>query len=98
MEFGDRLKCLMQKRNISGKALSRELCIPYNTLQEWLSSRIPRNPESLKKVSAFFNVSVYYLLFGEENDPVSIIGNILEKTEVHTGLYEITIKKVKIPK
>jgi len=94
MDFGERLKSLMAEKNLSAKALSRKLGVPYNTLQEWLSSRIPRNPESLKKISAYFNISVHFLLFGEE-DPSSLIGNILEKTEIHTALYEISIKRVK---
>lgn len=88
----------MTENNLSAKALARKLDVPYNTLQEWLSSkRIPRNPESLKKIAQCFNVSVHYILFGEE-DPVSLVANILDKTEIHTGLYEITIKKVRTKK
>jgi len=94
MEFGDRLKQLMKKKNLTGKKLSRDLNISYNSIQEWLSSRMPRDPQVLKKLSNYFNVSVYFLLYGEE-DPTSLISSILEKTEIHTGLYEITVKKVK---
>ena len=39
------------------------------------------------------DVSVHYLLYGEE-DPKSIIGELLEKAEIMTGLFEITVKKI----
>jgi len=94
MEFGGRLKQLMKKKNLTGKKLSRDLDISYNSIQEWLSSRMPRDPQVLKKLSNYFGVSVYFLLYGEE-DPASLISNILDKTEIHTGLYEISIKRVK---
>jgi hypothetical protein len=58
---------------------------------------MPRDPQVLKKLAEYFDCSVYFLLFGEE-DPKSLIGEILEKTEIHTGIYEISIKKVKTKK
>ena len=50
--------------------------------------------ELQEKLAEYFDCSVYFLLFGEE-DPKSLIGEILEKTEIHTGMYETSIKKVK---
>lgn len=93
--FGDILHGLMKRDRISGRSLAKEIDIPYKTLQEWLGpgARMPRDPDVLKKVSDFFNVSIHYLLFGEE-DQRSIIGEILDKTEIHSGLYEITVKRV----
>jgi transcriptional regulator with XRE-family HTH domain len=93
--FGDILHALMKERKISGRSLAKELDVPYKTLQEWLGpgARMPRDPEVLKKVSDYFRVSVHYLLFGVE-DQRSLIGEILDKTEIHTGLYEITVKRV----
>ena len=86
----------MKQKNLSVRTLSKQINTPYKTVQEWVgtNSRMPRDPEVLRKLSEFFNCSVYYLLFGKE-DPKSLIGEILEKTEIHTGMYEITIKKVK---
>lgn len=93
--FGDILQSLMEERKISGRSLAKELGVPYKTLQEWLGpgARMPRDPEVLKKVSDYFKVSVHFLLFGKE-DERSLIGEILDKTEIHTGLYEITVKRV----
>ncbi len=94
--FGNNLESLMKQKNLSVRTLSKQINTPYKTVQEWVgtNSRMPRDPEVLRKLSEFFNCSVYYLLFGKE-DPKSLIGEILEKTEIHTGMYEITIKKVK---
>jgi len=97
--FGKTLDKLMRQRPISGRALSKKLNISYKTIQEWVGNdaRMPRDPEALKKLAAFFDCSVHFLLFGSE-DPKSLIGEILEKTEIHTGIYEISIKKIKTRK
>jgi transcriptional regulator with XRE-family HTH domain len=94
-DFSTNLKRLMNEKRITGRALAKAIDVPFKTLQEWISAgRMPRQPEAIKKLAEYFDVSTHFLLFGEE-DPHSLIGNILEKTEIHTGLYEISIKKVK---
>lgn len=94
--FGLVLESLMRERNLSVRALATELGLPPKTIQEWIGAngRVPRHPESLKKLAEYFNVSIHFLLFGEQ-DPHNFISEVLEKTELHSGLYEITIKKVK---
>lgn len=94
--FGENLKSLMKTHNLSARELAKRIGVPAKTLAEWLDPgyRMPRNPEHLKKLSKLFDCSVHQLLFGEE-DPKSIIGAVLEKSEIHTGLYEISIRKVK---
>lgn len=93
--FGEILHSLMKERRISGRSLAKEIGVPYKKLQEWLGpgARMPRDPEVLKKVSDYFNVTIHFLLFGEE-EPRSLIGEFLDKTEIHTGFYEITVKRV----
>jgi transcriptional regulator with XRE-family HTH domain len=97
--FGRNLESLMQEKNLSTRTLAKNINLPYKTVQEWLGAnfRMPRDPQVLKKLAEYFDCSVYFLLFGEE-DPKSLIGEILEKTEIHTGIYEISIKKVKTKK
>lgn len=96
--FGENLDGLMRSRNLTPSTLAAKLGESVKTVREWIGAkgRMPRNPEVLKKLSEVFNVSLHYLMFGEE-DPKSLVAQILEKTELHTGLYEISIKKV-IPK
>lgn len=93
--FGENLERLMKERRYTVASLAKELGTPSKTVHEWIGKggRMPRNPEVLRQLSEVLNVSLYCLLYGEE-DPRSALSQILEKTEVHTGLYEITIKKV----
>lgn len=94
-EFGVNLALMLKGRKITGKKLAEELGVSYKTVQEWIgpNGRVPRNPDSIKKLAQYLGITTHRLLFGED-DPQSIIGAVLEKTEIHTGLYEITIKKV----
>ena len=94
--FGDTLLKLMQQRNISARELAKGIEEPQKTVNDWLThkKRIPRDPQTIKKLAEYFGVGVYFILFGQE-DPKNILDAILEKTEIHTGLYEISIKKVK---
>lgn len=93
--FGENLQELMRKRNLSSKELALALSVPVRTVSEWIGSggRTPRDLSALKKLADYFRCSIHFLLFGEE-DPKNSINALLEKTEIHTGLYEITIKKV----
>ena len=94
--FGEVLESLMNEHNLSVRSLTKELKLPAKTIQEWVGThgRTPRQPESLKKLADYFKCSIHYLLFGEQ-EPYNIINEILEKTEIHSGLYEISIRKVK---
>jgi transcriptional regulator with XRE-family HTH domain len=96
ISFGENLENLMADKNVSISKLAKDIDVSAKTVQEWVgkTGRVPRNLDSIKKLSEYFDVSVHFLLFGEE-DNRNIINDILEKTEIHTGLYEITIKKVK---
>lgn len=94
-DFGTQLEKLCRERGISINELARRLSISSKTVHEWVgkSSRLPRNPEHLKKLSEFFSVSLEYLLFGKECDRI-FSDSFSMRSDIHTGLYEITIKKV----
>lgn len=94
--FGQTLEKLMSSREVTASQLARKIGEPVKSVHEWIgpNGRMPRNPQVLKKLAEFFNVSVHFLLFAED-DPRTSIAMLLEKTEIHTGLYEITIKKVR---
>lgn len=98
-DFGENLKDLLMQKNLSVTALAKAIGVSPKTAQEWVgtNARVPRDTEVLRKLSEFFKVSTHYILFGEE-DPRGLLGEILEKTELHTGLYEVTIRKVKAKK
>lgn len=94
--FGKNLEKLIRQNNMSIRQFSKAIEVSPKTAQEWVgkSGRFPSSPLIIKKIANLFNLSVHEILFGEP-DPNQIIRDILEKTEIHTGLYEITIKKVK---
>ena len=93
--FGQSLQDLMNTRRESAKDLSKVIGVSAKTIQEWIGKggRMPRKQEHIKALAEHFNVTVHVLLFGEE-DPQSLVGELLRKAEVHTGLYEISIRKV----
>ena len=93
--FGENLESLMREKRFSVSIIAKELKLPAKTIHEWVGKdgRMPRNPDVLKRLADVLNVTVYFLLYGEE-DPRSPINDFLDKTEIHTGIYEITIKKV----
>lgn len=94
--FGQNLKELMERDRVSVAQVAKAVGEPTKTVQEWVGAhgRSPRSLDVLPKLAAFFKVSIARLVSGDE-EAHSSIQSILEKTEIHTGLYEISIKKVK---
>jgi len=94
-DFGTRLEKLCKERGISINELARRLSISSKTVHEWVgkSGRLPRNPEHLRKLSIFFSVSIEFLLFGKEKDLI-FFDSIFLRSDMHTGYYEITIKRI----
>lgn len=95
--FGKTLENLINKKNMSIRQFAQAIDVSPKTAQEWVGKegRFPSNPEIIKKIADLFEVTVHELLYGSP-DPREFLGSILEKTEIHTGLYEITVKKVKL--
>ena len=95
--FGKTLETLIHKKNMSVRQFAQAIDVSPKTAQEWVGKegRFPSSPEILKKIADFFEITVHELLYGTP-DPREFLGSILEKTEIHTGLYEITVRKVKL--
>jgi len=95
--FGEQLKLLMEQRNLSAAKLAKAIGCSPKTVLEWVDrgGRMPRDPAHIRALCDYFQVSTHQLLFGED-DPRSSIGAFLDKTEIHSGTYELTIKRVNI--
>lgn len=91
--FAKNLKLLIRQKGLTTAQLAKGISTSPKTISDWLTGRTPRDLVAVAKCAEYFGVSVHFLLYGEE-DPKSAIGQILEATEIHTGLYEISIKKV----
>lgn len=65
MNFYERIETLRKNRKISQGALEKELGFSNGSVSKWKNS-MP-TPERLKKLADFFQVSVDYLVTGEES-------------------------------
>jgi len=94
--FGNNIKKLLKKKNLSVSRFAKEINTAQKTVDDWIKhpDRIPRDTKTLKRISEYFGCSTHFLLYGEE-DAKSLLGEILERTEIHSGLYQITIERVK---
>lgn len=93
MEFAKTLRTLIRQRASTTGELAKEINVSPKTINDWLTGRTPRDLDAVRRCAEFFNVSVHFLLYGEE-DRKNFIEDILEKTELHVGLYEITVRRV----
>lgn len=96
-DFGRNLENLILKRYSSISSFAKEVSISPKTLQEWCGpgARFPSRPSYLQAMAKCLGVSLNELMFGTANKE-EMLSAILEKAEIHSGLYEITIKKVSL--
>lgn len=85
------LKRILDEKGISISELAKKTGVPKSTIMTWLSGRTP-DLIQLDKVTQFLNVSIDEVAFNRKRE--DLLGEIFEKVEVHSGLYEISIKKV----
>ena len=70
MTFLDKLDYLMEQHGLNKSSLSRESGIPYTTIDGWYKKGYEAAKiSSLKKLCAFFDVSLDYLVMDEITDP-----------------------------
>lgn len=93
VQIGPVLKKLLKDRRMTLKEVSIATSVPSSTLSEWLNNRSPKNPEQALKVAQYLEVSLHYLLFGEEDhqEPLTKI----MKEDFFSGTFEINIKRIK---
>ena len=60
--FADKLKELRNKEGISQSALGKALNMSQQGIAKWETGSTSPNPEMLRKIADYFNVSVDYLL------------------------------------
>ena len=62
MAFGDKLKYLREYQHIDQQEMATMLGVSQSTYSRYELGQTPPNIEMLKKLAAFFNVSIDYLL------------------------------------
>lgn len=85
------LKRILEERNMSIAELAKKTGVPKTNIGSWLSGSSPKI-EQLFKVAQYFGVSIEALAFDRKKEDT--LNELIDKLEVHTGLYEISIKKV----
>lgn len=95
MTLAKNLQALIRARGITTVALSRAIGSSPKTIGEWLTGRMPRDLNAIRKCAAYFDISVHKLLYGEE-DPKYSLENLLASATIHTGVYQITIRKIEV--
>lgn len=94
IKIGTMLRSILRERDLTLKEVSQKCGVSISTLHEWENNRAPKNPIQVAKVAQCLGISLHYLLFGFK-DPEEALERII-KNEVFSGVYEISLKKVKV--
>ena len=60
--FSERLKSLLNERDLKLKNFSAEIGIPDSTISDWLLKKSHPSIENIPKIAKYFKVSTDYLL------------------------------------
>ncbi len=93
-EFRKNLTALLKEKRVTLKFVSNELGIPYSTIYSWTLGSVPKNPQFLKKLAHYFNVELYFLLFGisdpnSSNERTFLEGSFHINRSAHFSLEDI---------
>ena len=87
---------LMKKRKMSMRTLAKESEIPLSTLASYASAKKSSySSDHLIRLSEVLEVSLDYLLTGEDRQQIDLENLPLEK--LFSGYFKVKIEKLKIP-
>ncbi len=91
MALDKNLRALLEARNLSVTELAKRASVPKTNIQSWLNGSSP-DIFQLDKVAQVLGVSFEELAFNRK--PPELFGELVDKFEVHSGTYEVSIKKI----
>lgn len=95
IRIGPTLNWLMNEQGISIKELSFLSGVPQSTISHMKNNRQPRDISTVMAVAQALNVSLYYLLYGQQ-DPTAKADVMTDlASELFSGVFEITVKKIR---
>lgn len=95
IKLGPTLNRLMHEQRVSLKELSITSGVPQSTLSYMRRNRQPRDISTAMAVARALGVSLYYLLYGHE-DPAARGAFLTDlASELFSGAFEITVKKIR---
>lgn len=95
VNIGPTLIRLMNEQGLSLKELSFSSGVPQSTISHMRNNRQPRDISTVMAVAQALHVSLFYLLYGQD-DPLQkseFIGGLM--AELFSGSFEIRVTKIK---
>ncbi|MBX3022007.1 MAG: helix-turn-helix transcriptional regulator [Bdellovibrionales bacterium] len=92
MKLGANLSAVCKQKGISLAELARRAGVPKQTLHNWTLGRRSVNVEQLQKVARVLEVSVHFLLYGEQ-DPFESLGEEVLR-ELFSGDVRVTVHRI----
>ncbi len=87
--FVKTLKKLRNENKVSQSELAKHLLVSQQAVAKWETERSTPDPEMLRKIAAFFNVSVDYLLGN------TIVRNYPEQVALHSNFDNLPEEAIK---
>ncbi|MGC3728867.1 helix-turn-helix domain-containing protein [Enterococcus faecalis] len=81
MAFSDKLKQLRTKKGIKQSELAKILHLRQSSISDYENNRSTPNPETIKKIAEYFNVSANYLLDIPDKNDTKLDSTIKETIE-----------------
>lgn len=92
MKLGTMIQKLCKERSWTIAKLAREAGVPVQTIHNWSVAKASVNPDQVKRVSDVLDVSLHYLLYGQ-NDPHEPRGEEILR-ELFTGDVRVTLHRI----
>lgn len=87
------LKKLLQEHDLTAAQLARACKIPPQTINNWLAGQEPRSLIQIRKVADYFEISVDYLVYGQEKIKKELISEYND--EINTGVFEVVLRRIR---
>jgi transcriptional regulator with XRE-family HTH domain len=95
VKIGPTLIRLMNEQGLSLKELSFSSGVPLSTISHMRRNRQPRDISTVMAVARSLHVSLFYLLYGQDepSQKSEFIGELM--AELFSGAFEIRVKKIR---
>jgi len=93
--FATNLNKILKEKGLTKKALSDATGIPQSTISEWCGGRGPTLSEPVIKLAQYLGVTLEFLVTGK-NIEEQLLNDIINEntfTQIHRGVYRITVEK-----
>jgi transcriptional regulator with XRE-family HTH domain len=96
LKTGEVLRRLLAETKTSLKEVGIATGIPISSLSQIKQGRPIRDMGNARAIASYFGISLFFLLWGEDDPATPNIIHKLETDEIFKGTYEITLKKVSL--